>query len=157
MSESTGDPAVTTLGASTAPVAPTASSVPTPSAVPAVHEAYAFACLNCGFGWEQEYEIEHRADTKGVLNTVYRANGVPVPSPLTKPACPGCGGSHVRIMRAGRIAEASAYWHIPQHPAPSDPVPPPEVVHAPTRPRRERRLHLPFHFHMRRHHGTPEA
>jgi hypothetical protein len=69
-----------------------------------VHEAYSFACLNCGFGWEQAYEIEHQLDLQGRTVHVYRANGVRVASPLTRPTCPGCGGHLVRIMRAGNVA-----------------------------------------------------
>jgi hypothetical protein len=124
-----------------------------------IHEAYAFACMNCGFGWEQAYEIVHQVDADGRPRVRYHANGVPVPSPLTKPSCPGCAGEHVRIMRAGRVAETAAYWQAPLRPAPRPhPVPPEEVSHAPARPRKERRLHLPFHLHLRRnHHGTPEA
>ncbi|MHA6762509.1 hypothetical protein [Streptacidiphilus sp. PAMC 29251] len=122
-----------------------------------IREAYAFVCLNCGFGWEQAYEITHEVGTDGRPKARYRANGVPVPSPLTKPGCPGCAGEHVRIMRAGRVAEAASYWHPgPEfHPAPGRPG---RAGHAPARPRRQRRLHLPFHLHLRRnHHGTPEA
>nr|WP_245984331.1 hypothetical protein [Streptomyces tateyamensis] len=77
----------------------------------AVHEAYSFACLNCGYGWEQGYEIEHHRARDGHLVIQYRANGVRVPSPLLKPACPGCGGHTVRIMRAGRIATVENSWH----------------------------------------------
>jgi predicted RNA-binding Zn-ribbon protein involved in translation (DUF1610 family) len=72
------------------------------------HEAYSFACLNCGFVWEQAYEIEHVVDYNGQMVYRYKANGVPVASPLTHPACPGCGGPHVRIMASGRVARANA-------------------------------------------------
>ncbi|RAG81567.1 hypothetical protein DN069_32195 [Streptacidiphilus pinicola] len=72
------------------------------------HEAYSFACLNCGFVWEQAYEIEHVVDYNGRMVYRYKANGVPVASPLTHPACPGCGGPHVRIMASGRVANANA-------------------------------------------------
>ncbi|SEK23517.1 hypothetical protein [Streptacidiphilus jiangxiensis] len=72
------------------------------------HEAYSFACLNCGFVWEQAYEIEHVVDYNGQMVYRYRANGVPVASPLTHPACPGCGGPHVRIMASGQVAHANA-------------------------------------------------
>jgi hypothetical protein len=162
MSESIGNSAGSTLrtadatGAEPGAVQPaTSAPPPAPAAKPAepvVSEAYAFACLNCGFGWEQAYEIGHLMGVDGRLRTVYRANGVPVPSPLTKPSCPGCGGEHVRIMRAGRVAETVAHWHEPLHPEPVD------STHTPARPHRARRLHLPFHLHLRRnHHGTPEA
>ena len=73
-----------------------------------VHEAYSFACLNCGFVWEQAYEIEHVVDYNGQMVYRYKANGVPVASPLTHPACPGCGGPHVRIMASGSVARANA-------------------------------------------------
>jgi hypothetical protein len=72
------------------------------------HEAYSFACLNCGFVWEQAYEIEHVVDYNGQMAYRYTANGVPVASPLTHPACPGCGGPHVRIMASGQVAHANA-------------------------------------------------
>lgn len=128
-----------------------ATSTPTPETV---HEAYAFACLNCGYGWEQAYEIEHRTDVAGRPVIRYRANGVPVPSPLSSPGCPGCGGTHVRILRAGRVAETAAYWHA----APAARPQPAATSTVPTaRPRRERRLHLPFHFLHRRRHTTPES
>ncbi|MFC1415187.1 hypothetical protein [Streptacidiphilus cavernicola] len=150
MSESFGDPVTRTAAASGAATARVEE--------PVIHEAYAFACFNCGFGWEQAYEIEHGTGTDGRPRSTYRANGVPVPSPLTRPSCPGCGGEHVRIMRAGRVAEAASYWHAPLHPAVPAASPATEVSHAPARPRREHRLHLPFHLHLRRnHHGTPEA
>ena len=138
------------------------TTTPATPAVETVHEAYAFACLNCGFGWEQAYEIEHRTDAEGRQVIRYRANGVPVPSPLSSPGCPGCGGSHVRILRAGRVAEAHAYWHAPR-PAAASAARPQAVPESgpgaprPDRERRERRLHLPFHFLLRRRHTTPEA
>nr|WP_236655617.1 hypothetical protein [Streptacidiphilus carbonis] len=117
--------------------------------------------MNCGYGWEQDYEIGHQVDREGLVHARYRANGVPVPSPLSKPSCPGCGGEHVRIMRAGRVAQTIAHWHAPAHPAAAEPAAPAEPV-AEARPepaaRPRRRLHLPFHFRLRReHHTTPEA
>ena len=151
MSESIGDPAA---------FAPRASTATAPAQEPVIHEAYAFACFNCGFGWEQAYEIVHGTDAEGRSRSIYRANGVPVASPLTRPSCPGCAGEHVRIMRAGRVAEATSYWHAPRPAAqaPATSAQAAEASHAPARPRRERRLHLPFHLHLRRnHHGTPEA
>lgn len=101
------------------------------------HEAYSFACLNCGFVWEQAYEIEHVVDYNGHMVYRYKANGVPVASPLTHPACPGCGGPHVRIMASGRVARANAGRYqdedarqaqlLAQHMAdpPAEPGPPP--------------------------------
>ncbi|MDQ0984982.1 hypothetical protein [Streptomyces sp. V2I9] len=69
-----------------------------------VHEAYAFACMKCGYGWEQSYEIEHHVDVHGHAFVVYTANGERVPSPLSTPTCANCGGHVVRIMREGRVA-----------------------------------------------------
>ncbi|AXI72054.1 hypothetical protein ACIQIG_20035 [Streptomyces bacillaris] len=70
-----------------------------------VHEAYAFACMRCGYGWEQSYEIEHHVDIHGQEFVTYTADGERVPSPLSTPTCTNCGGHVVRIMRAGRVAD----------------------------------------------------
>ncbi|MEU5656244.1 hypothetical protein ABZ802_11580 [Streptomyces sp. NPDC047737] len=69
-----------------------------------VHEAYAFACMRCGYGWEQAYEIEHHVDHAGHAFVVYKADGRRVPSPLSTPTCAKCGSHVVRIMRAGRVS-----------------------------------------------------
>ncbi|MEV7401677.1 hypothetical protein AB0N93_14940 [Streptomyces sp. NPDC091267] len=69
-----------------------------------VHEAYAFACMRCGYGWEQAYEIEHHVDASHNAFVVYKADGERVPSPLSTPTCTNCGGHVVRIMRAGRVS-----------------------------------------------------
>ncbi|MFC4033749.1 hypothetical protein ACFO3J_20025 [Streptomyces polygonati] len=71
---------------------------------PNVIEAYAFACLNCGHGWEQSYEIEHHTDTHGHPFVRYLVDGRKVPSPLTRPTCQNCDGHLVRIMRAGQVS-----------------------------------------------------
>ncbi|MGA4841403.1 hypothetical protein [Streptomyces sp. G45] len=68
------------------------------------HESYAFACMRCGHGWEQSYEIEHHVDAKGQEFVTYRTGGERVPSPLTRPTCLNCGGHVVRIMRAGQVS-----------------------------------------------------
>ncbi|MFF1923195.1 hypothetical protein ACFVW8_21820 [Streptomyces sp. NPDC058221] len=68
------------------------------------HEAYAFACMRCGHGWEQAYEIEHHVDASNNAFVVYKADGERVPSPLSTPTCGNCGGHVVRIMRAGRVS-----------------------------------------------------
>ena len=73
-----------------------------------VHEAYSFACMNCGHGWEQAYEIERHVDTTGRPFVIYLADGVRVPSPLTRPTCQNCDGHQVRIMRPGRVAGVAA-------------------------------------------------
>jgi hypothetical protein len=131
----------------------------------AVQEAYAFVCLNCGHGWEQAYEIEHRTTPDGRVVCDYHANGVRVPSPLSQPSCPGCGGTHVRIMGAGRVANLDGYSHAVR---PSGAWQEradraraererESAAHAPRRPARRRLLHLPFHFRLLRHHTPPEA
>ncbi|MBT2379656.1 hypothetical protein AMK21_18365 [Streptomyces sp. CB00316] len=76
-----------------------------------VHEAYAFACMRCGYGWEQSYEIEHHVDVHGHEFVVYKADGERVPSPLSTPTCANCDGHVVRIMRAGRVAGAQQLLH----------------------------------------------
>ncbi|MFE6665851.1 hypothetical protein ACFVFH_20120 [Streptomyces sp. NPDC057697] len=68
------------------------------------HEAYAFACMRCGHGWEQAYEIEHHVDGSNQAFVIYKADGERVPSPLSRPSCSNCGGHVVRIMRAGRVS-----------------------------------------------------
>jgi hypothetical protein len=76
-------------------------------------EAYSFACMNCGYGWEQKYEIEHHADAAGRPYVTYLADGRRVPSPLTRPTCDNCDGHQVRIMRSGRVSDAvAAQWSM---------------------------------------------
>ncbi|MFC9286987.1 hypothetical protein [Streptomyces sp. NPDC057052] len=74
------------------------------AAVPVVHEAYSFACMRCGHGWEQSYEIEHHTDAEGHESVRYVADGRLVPSPLSRPACRNCDGHLLRIMRAGQVS-----------------------------------------------------
>ena len=81
-----------------------------PAAQPTTHEAYSFACMRCGHGWEQEYAIEHHTDAEGEPYVVYRADGRQVPSPLTHPKCVNCGHTVVRIMRSGRVSTARGGW-----------------------------------------------
>ena len=69
-----------------------------------VHESYSFACMRCGHGWEQSYEIEHHLDAEGSEFVMYVANGQVVPSPLSRPSCLNCDGQVVRIMRAGQVS-----------------------------------------------------
>lgn len=85
-------------------------------AEPNVTEAYAFACLNCGHGWEQSYEIAHRNDASGRTSVTYLVDGAKVPSPLTRPTCGNCEGHLVRIMRAGQVSGVAARsrWAVRQ-------------------------------------------
>ncbi|MDW4909637.1 hypothetical protein RB628_30925 [Streptomyces sp. ADMS] len=74
------------------------------TATAVVHESYSFACMRCGHGWEQSYEIEHHIDGEGAEMVMYVVDGRVVPSPLTRPTCQNCDGHVVRIMRAGRVS-----------------------------------------------------
>ncbi|MER5517911.1 hypothetical protein [Streptomyces sp. NPDC002763] len=74
------------------------------AATAVVHESYSFACMRCGHGWEQSYEIEHHTDAENHEFVMYVANGQVVPSPLSRPACQNCDGHVLRIMRAGQVS-----------------------------------------------------
>ncbi|MFD8598651.1 hypothetical protein ACFV1L_26970 [Kitasatospora sp. NPDC059646] len=108
--------------------APTGLGLTTRARIPVetVREAYSFVCLNCGYGWEQAYDIEHHTGRDGRTVVEYKANGVRVPSPLRELVCPGCGGERVRIMRAGRVAGVAANIAPGYAPTaePADPVRP---------------------------------
>ena len=112
------------------------------------HEAYAFACMRCGYGWEQAYEIEHHVDGSGNEFVVYMADGVRVPSPLSTPTCTNCGGHVVRIMRAGRVSAVQQLLHQQNAARPGES---PEVAAVPVAaPPREHHWRLsgllrPFH------------
>ncbi|MEH0419349.1 hypothetical protein [Streptomyces sp. B21-083] len=81
------------------------------TATAVVHESYSFACMRCGHGWEQSYEIEHHTDTEGGQMVMYVADGQVVPSPLTRPTCQNCDGHVVRIMRAGQVSSVQNLMH----------------------------------------------
>ncbi|MFF1448731.1 hypothetical protein ACFVYF_11345 [Streptomyces sp. NPDC058274] len=74
------------------------------AAADVVHESYSFACMRCGHGWEQSYEIEHHLDAEGSEFVTYVADGRVVPSPLSRPTCQNCDNHVVRIMRAGQVS-----------------------------------------------------
>lgn len=89
------------------------TSAPAPAAVPApalatgvqvVHEAYSFACMKCGYAWEQGYDIEHHVGANGEPFIIYTIKGERVPSPLSNPTCLNCDGHVVRIMREGQVS-----------------------------------------------------
>lgn len=129
-----------------------------------VHEAYAFACMRCGHGWEESYEIRHHLDENGRTTVSYHVGGARVPSPLTRPSCHSCGSHLVRIMRPGRVA--GARWgrggpaQLPAQDAQGDraldapaagPLPPgPSAPHQPRHWRLADLLHL-FHLPGRGH------
>ncbi|MGW1726264.1 hypothetical protein ACWCQK_25400 [Streptomyces sp. NPDC002306] len=99
---------------------------PRGGATAVVNESYAFACMRCGHGWEQSYEIEHHTDADGHAFVLYVAGGRVVPSPLTRPACVNCDGHIVRIMRAGQVSSVQNLLHRQ-----------PRSAHAKARPRSE--------------------
>ncbi|MFH0519924.1 hypothetical protein ACHBTE_22475 [Streptomyces sp. M41] len=90
------------------------------AATAVVHESYSFACMRCGHGWEQSYEIEHHIDGDGHEFVMYVADGQVVPSPLSRPTCHNCDGHTVRIMRAGQVASVQNSLHrvrtVPRQP-----------------------------------------
>ncbi|MFI0968058.1 hypothetical protein ACH4S8_42950 [Streptomyces sp. NPDC021080] len=92
------------------------------AAAAVVHESYSFACMRCGHGWEQSYEIEHHRDSEGAEYVVYVANGEVVPSPLSRPTCLNCDSHVVRIMRAGQVSSVLDSMHSMTH-RPHRPVP----------------------------------
>ncbi|MFD9316927.1 hypothetical protein ACFWDQ_04300 [Streptomyces sp. NPDC060053] len=87
-----------------------------------VNESYSFACMRCGHGWEQAFEIEHHTDADGHAFVLYVANGRVVPSPLSRPACLNCDGHVVRIMRAGQVSSVLSAAR-PHKASPAGPVP----------------------------------
>ncbi|MET8813760.1 hypothetical protein ABZW47_17320 [Streptomyces sp. NPDC004549] len=92
-----------------------------------VHESYSFACMSCGHGWEQSYEIAHHTDTEGHECVRYVAEGRVVPSPLSRPACQNCDGHVVRIMRAGQVSSVRACAQPRAHAVRPVAAPPPEA------------------------------
>ncbi|MGW6869697.1 hypothetical protein [Streptomyces sp. NPDC054901] len=122
--------------------APAPVHVPAAPTVPTVREAYSFACMKCGYGWEQGYEIEHHVDGGGEAFIVYRANSERVPSPLSNPTCLNCGGHVVRIMREGQVSSVTGMldklYHHPVAPGIAGPVPAGASVPRTPRPRKAR-------------------
>ncbi|MFI2642886.1 hypothetical protein [Streptomyces sp. NPDC018610] len=92
------------------------------TATAVVNESYSFACMRCGHGWEQSYEIEHHTDADGQDFVLYVADGRIVPSPLSRPSCKNCDGHVVRIMRAGRVSSAQNHLHERRHHRAAGPV-----------------------------------
>lgn len=84
------------------------------AATAVVHESYSFACMRCGHGWEQSYEIEHHIAGDGHEFVMYVADGQVVPSPLSRPTCQNCDGHIVRIMRPGQVSSVQNSLHRPR-------------------------------------------
>ncbi|MGW0731544.1 hypothetical protein [Streptomyces sp. NPDC002851] len=80
-------------------------------AIASARESYAFACIRCGHGWEQTFDIRHYLDGSGTEFVMYFADGQRVPSPLTRPTCLNCGGHKVRIMQAGQVSSILDLLH----------------------------------------------
>lgn len=126
-----------------APAPTAATAIPTAPSRPAlhtVHEAYSFACMKCGYGWEQGYEIEHHVNGHGEPFIVYTVNSERVPSPLSNPTCMNCGGHVVRIMREGQVKSVlgmlDQLYHQAIHPGIAGPVP---ATHDAPRPPKQRK------------------
>ncbi|MFI5973038.1 hypothetical protein [Streptomyces sp. NPDC051452] len=121
-----------------------------------VHESYSFACMRCGHGWEQSYEIEHHRDAEGQAFVRYVADGRPVPSPLSRPSCQNCDGHLVRIMRAGQVSSARGGMerrpHTPQAGPAEAPATAPQA--APARPRQPHHWHLSDLLHPFQHRAS---
>ncbi|MFG2682773.1 hypothetical protein [Streptomyces sp. NPDC048392] len=96
-----------------------------------VHESYSFACMRCGHGWEQSFEIEHHTDADGHAFVLYVADGRVVPSPLTRPTCANCDNHVVRIMRPGRVASVRDTTHGVHRVPPAGPLQVPQVPEVP--------------------------
>ncbi|MFE9096594.1 hypothetical protein [Streptomyces sp. NPDC007264] len=88
------------------------------AATAVVHESYSFACMRCGHGWEQSYEIEHHLDGDGNEFVRYVTGGRIVPSPLSRPTCLNCDSHILRIMRPGQVSSAQNSLHRPHRRAP---------------------------------------
>ncbi|GHF64296.1 hypothetical protein GCM10010218_52280 [Streptomyces mashuensis] len=116
MSETAGAPSGVDPVTRTHPVTGAGASPGTgPGTAPGTHvghESYAFACMSCGHGWEQSYEIRHYTDAKGRPFVVYYADGERVPSPLGRPTCPNCDAHVVRIMRSGQVSVIADALHL---------------------------------------------
>ncbi|MFF4353226.1 hypothetical protein [Streptomyces sp. NPDC001530] len=119
------------------------------AATAVVNESYSFACMRCGQGWEQSYEIEHHLDAEGNEFVMYVADGRVVPSPLSRPTCQNCESHVVRIMRPGQVSSARNSLQRPVSARrPERPADAPET--APEAPREHHHWHLsdllhPFH------------
>ncbi|MFC9299588.1 hypothetical protein ACFTWH_28725 [Streptomyces sp. NPDC057011] len=118
---------------------------PAASDVETVHEAYSFACMKCGYAWEQAYAIEHHVDGKGQPFIMYTVKGERVPSPLSNPTCLNCGGHVVRIMRAGQVSSVlgtiDRIYHHRIAPGIAGPVPAGADVPRTPKPRKAPRTH----------------
>ncbi|MCQ9131534.1 MULTISPECIES: hypothetical protein [Streptomyces] len=111
-----------------------------------VNESYSFACMRCGHGWEQSYEIEHHTDGDGRQFVLYVAEGRVVPSPLSRPACQNCDGHVVRIMRAGQVSSVRDASRPRKAAPPAGPVeaPAPEAGEGPA----GAGAHADHHWHL---------
>ncbi|MFD9409153.1 hypothetical protein ACFWBN_19325 [Streptomyces sp. NPDC059989] len=121
------------------------SVVPAEAGVQTVHEAYSFACMRCGYGWEQAYAIEHHVDGTGQPFIMYTVKGERVSSPLSNPTCLNCGGHVVRIMRAGQVSSVlgtiDQLYHHRIAPGIAGPVPAGVDLPRPPKPRKTPKPH----------------
>ncbi|MFF8728194.1 hypothetical protein ACF073_17120 [Streptomyces sp. NPDC015171] len=119
------------------------------TATAVVHESYSFACMRCGHGWEQSYEIEHHTNAAGEQFVLYVADGRIVPSPLSRPNCHNCDGHVVRIMRAGQVSSVRSAAERDHHRVPmAGPVEAPQVPAADGGSRPAAPARAPHHWHL---------
>lgn len=113
-----------------------------------VNESYSFACMRCGHGWEQSYEIEHHIDGEGREFVMYVADGEVVPSPLSRPTCPNCDNHLVRIMRPGRVSSVRDAVRQQHRVPPAGPVELPGVPSDGAAPKDDHHWHLSDLLHL---------
>ncbi|MEV7071215.1 hypothetical protein ACIQJT_36485 [Streptomyces sp. NPDC091972] len=119
-----------------------------PGATAVVNESYSFACMRCGHGWEQSYEIEHHVDGDGREFVQYVVDGRVVPSPLSRPTCANCDHHVVRIMRPGRVASARDADHRRHRTPAAGPVEAPAPAGPAAEPGAEHHWHLADLLHV---------
>lgn len=61
-------------------------------------EPFSLSCRNCGYSWEETYEVRHSSDLFESERTQYFSHGLPVDSPWTGARCPRCTGLRVSVM-----------------------------------------------------------
>lgn len=119
-----------------------------PGATAVVNESYSFACMRCGHGWEQSYEIEHHVDGDGREFVQYTADGRVVPSPLSRPTCANCDNHVVRIMRPGRVAATRDAAHHQHRMPAAGPVEAPTALDGAREPGEQHHWHLSDLLHV---------
>lgn len=74
-----------------------------------VRRACSFACLDCGHGWQDTYDIDVTVNEHARITAACRLDGTFAPPPLQSPRCPSCKSHKIRIMRPARGASPYLY------------------------------------------------